>query len=73
MQKWEYVVARQTDRHVEAAGGPNLPEPCSNMEEMLGHLGARGWELVWVTVDSADRATGYLKRPMAAKGPGIYG
>lgn len=62
--KWEYRVIRIEDRRPDAAGGRGGR---NNAEEQLNKLGAEGWELVSVRIDSqANRSNPifYLKRPV---------
>ena len=62
--KWEYRVIRIDDRRPDAAGGR---AGRGSAEEQLNKLGAEGWELVSVRIDSqANRSNPifYLKRPV---------
>ncbi len=62
--KWEYRVIRIEDRRPDQAGGR---AGRGSAEEALNKLGAEGWELVSVRIDSqANRSNPifYFKRPL---------
>ena len=67
--KWEYRVIRIDDSRPDQAGGrPGR----GSAEEQLNKLGAEGWELVSVRIDSqANRNSPifYLKRPVGNGSP----